>query len=103
MSENILQDAAMTIILNAGNARTKTNEALDYIAEKDFDSAKKSIEEARSYIVMAHQAQTTIIQDEARGIKTETTLLFTHAQDTLMTVMSEINITEKLIVILKNY
>ena len=45
----------------------------------------------------AHQIQTDRIQEEAAGKGPGYSLLFTHAQDTLMTIYSELNITKKLL------
>ena len=47
--------------------------------------------------MQAHNAQTEVIQGEARGEKTELCLLFIHAQDTLMTIMSELNMAGEMI------
>lgn len=99
--EDKLVEVSMTIILNSGNARFKANEALDYLAEGLYTEARNALEKARVDITLAHQAQTIIIQAESRGEKQETTLLFAHAQDTLMTVMSEINLIEKLLIVFK--
>ena len=44
----------------------------------------------------AHVQQTQIIQDEAKGFHHEINILFIHAQDTLMTIMSELNMLETL-------
>ncbi|MDB7980369.1 PTS lactose/cellobiose transporter subunit IIA [Faecalicoccus pleomorphus] len=100
MSNNeYLTSISMKIIWHSGNARTKANKALDELAEHKFDRAKELMEEARNEIILAHQAQTKIIQEEASGEHYEPSLLFSHAQDTLMTIMSELNITEKLIML----
>lgn len=100
---NQLIPVSMSIIMNAGNARTKANEALDYVASFDFAIAKQKIKEAREDITKAHQGQTEIIQAEAAGEHYDSCLLFTHAQDTLMTIMSEINLTEKMIMIFESF
>lgn len=94
---NVLVKVAFNIILFAGNARSKANVALDFLKNKDFENARKNIEEARKEITAAHREQTDIIQAEAAGESHEPCLLFTHAQDTLMTIMSEVNLAEKLI------
>lgn len=60
---NRLIPVSMSIIMHAGNARTKANEALDGIASFDFERAKEKIREAREDITRAHQGQTEIIQD----------------------------------------
>lgn len=59
------------------------------------------MEEAKKFIVQAHKSQTEVIQSEANGKKYEYSMLFAHAQDTLMTIMSEIQLAEQMIDILK--
>ena len=48
-------------------------------------------------ILKAHQAQTLVIQEEARGLAHAPSLLFTHAQDHLMTTMCEVSQIRRLI------
>ena len=59
------------------------------------------MEQAHENIVHAHNAQTEVIQGEARGEKTEFCLLFVHAQDTVMTITTELRMTQKLLPIVK--
>ncbi len=100
MEENsLLISTAMKIILNAGNARTKADAALNLVNELHFQEAHQKILEARDDIKKAHQVQTEIIQNEAAGQNYEPCLLFNHAQDTLMTIMSEVNLIEKMIML----
>lgn len=100
---NPLISVAMKIIMNAGNARTKASIALDEVAKRDFKNAKAQITLARADITNAHVCQTQIIQGEAAGESYESCFLFTHAQDTLMTVMSEVNLAEKLIMLFESF
>ena len=87
MDENsLLIPVAMKIIMNSGNARTKANEALEALSIFDFSNAHKKI-----------------VQKEAAGEHYKTCLLFTHAQDTLMTIMSEVNLTEKMIILFESF
>ncbi|GGE54938.1 PTS cellobiose transporter subunit IIA [Pullulanibacillus camelliae] len=95
--ENELVTVAMQIILYAGNARALADEAFKFAKEEDFQVAYKKMKEADQEILKAHQTQTKVIQDETRGISHEPSLLFNHAQDHLMTIMSEIRITNKMI------
>lgn len=95
--------AAMAIILAAGDARVKCKEALDAIAISDFETAKIRMKEAQTKITEAHKVQTDAIQGETRGEKSEYSLLFAHAQDTLMTIYSEINIAKQMIKIFAIY
>lgn len=102
MSEQQVE-IAMSIILAAGDARVKCKEALDAIASFDMALAKEKIKEAQKKITEAHKVQTDAIQEETRGTKSEYSLLFAHAQDTLMTIYSEINIAKQMIKIFTSY
>lgn len=94
-----LNEVAMKIILYAGNARTLINESFSYIEIDDIDKAKSKLLEAQKEIVKAHKSQTETIQTNVQDANFQSTLLFTHAQDTLMTVYSELNITKKLVIL----
>ena len=102
MNEEVVQ-AAMNIIINAGDARNFCKQALDSIAKQDFDEAKEKMKKAHEKITEAHKFQTDAIQGETRGEKSEYSLLFAHAQDTLMTIYSEINIAKQMIKIFESY
>lgn len=79
----------MEIIINAGDARELISEALDNVADFDYKSAEENMEKAKEKLVIAHRLQTARIQQEAEGKKVKYSVLFTHAQDTLMTINSE--------------
>lgn len=102
MTEQTMQ-AAMQIILHAGDARLLCKQALSAITTTNFEEAKAKIKEAQSEITKAHKVQTDAIQGETRGEETEYSLLFAHAQDTLMTIYSEINIAKQMIKIFEVY
>ncbi|WP_280739113.1 MULTISPECIES: PTS lactose/cellobiose transporter subunit IIA [unclassified Enterococcus] len=95
--ENELIPVAMQIILHAGSGRTKAQEAIKHAKANDFEAAKQCLKEAKDNIVLAHKSQTTVIQNEAAGKSYEPCLLFTHAQDHLMTISSEVNLTRDLV------
>ena len=102
MNEKILE-AAMSIIMSAGDARLLCKEALTAIAEQDFDLANEKMKEAQKKITEAHRVQTDAIQGETRGEKAEYTLIFAHAQDTLMTIYSEINLSKQMIKVFESW
>lgn len=102
-SEEKLAELSMKIILNAGDARNLINEALKKVEESRFEDAEIVLKNAKKYINTAHSAQTNTIQNEAKGNKTEFSLLFAHAQDTLMTVMSELNTAKNLLRLFKKF
>jgi cellobiose-specific phosphotransferase system component IIA len=72
-------------------------EAYELMGEEEYDQSREKLKTAKAEVVLAHKAQTNVIQGEARGEEHEFSLLFAHAQDTLMTVMSEANIANKLV------
>ncbi|HAB0008185.1 TPA_asm: PTS lactose/cellobiose transporter subunit IIA [Listeria monocytogenes] len=91
----------MQIIIHAGNARNLCSQAIDKAEAEDFQEANKLMSEAEEVMLQAHISQTNIIQDEARGKEYPHSLLFTHAQDTLMTIKSELNMGKKFILVFK--
>lgn len=95
--ENELIPVAMQIIIHAGNGRTCAQEAITYAKKGDIPGAKEKLKEAKDNILLAHRSQTGVIQKEAGGHSYEPNLLFTHAQDHLMTITSEVNMTGSLI------
>ncbi|GEQ50117.1 PTS lactose/cellobiose transporter subunit IIA [Tetragenococcus koreensis] len=97
INDEQLVTIAMQMILHAGNARNYVDEAFNCVKKFKNKEAQNKLKEAHEEIKLAHQAQTDVIQQEASGIQYAYSPLFTHAQDTLMTITSEINVTEKLI------
>lgn len=85
-----LTATAMTIILHAGDARSAIRKVYEALAGGDREAAEAALAIARDEIRQAHQAQTDLIQAEAAGAQHTITLLFSHAQDTLMTINSEV-------------
>lgn len=102
MNQEIVQ-ASMQIILYAGDAREANLEAVEAMQNGDFDKAKMQLKIAEDNITVAHKAQTDKIQAETRGEKGEYSLLFAHAQDTLMTINSEIILTKSLMKVFEKY
>lgn len=103
LKEKDINEVSMKIILNAGDARAMISEALESIASGDFKQANNKLIEAKKKITAAHAVQTDTIQGEARGEKVTFSLLFAHAQDTLMTIMSEWNTAKHLIQLFETF
>lgn len=95
MDEKII-NIAMEIILNAGDARNCASDAIDKLMDGNTEECDLLMSKSQESIKKAHLAQTNVIQDEARGNSVEIRLLFIHAQDTLMTIASEINMLQKM-------
>jgi len=87
---------AMQIVIHAGDARNLIMEALDEISEFKFAEAEIKLKEAQEKIREAHIYQTEVIQAEASGKVFSYSLLFSHAQDTVMTICTELNMAKKL-------
>jgi len=94
---NPLINSAMQIILHAGDARNNMSDAISEAAQGNTRKADELMQTAQDNINKAHEAQTKIIQNEMAGQTYEPCILFTHAQDTLMTVMSEMKFSSELI------
>lgn len=93
-----LNSAAMQIILHAGDCRNLLNEAInDLLDDKSEEEVKDEITQAKKEITKAHVIQTDMIQSSINEEELQTTLLFTHAQDTLMTINSEVNLVQSMI------
>lgn len=92
---------AMEVILNAGNGRECIDQSLEEMASFHFDHAEELLKEAEEKIVKAHIAQTKVIQGQVSGEETEYSLLFIHAQDTIMTINTELRMAQKMMPIFK--
>lgn len=91
-----INKAAMEVILNAGNGREKVDQALEEMAKFNFEQAKVLLDEAEGMVLKAHVAQTKVIQSQVSGEDTEYSLLFIHAQDTIMTINTELRMAQKM-------
>jgi len=96
MDEQSIQTATM-VIIHAGNARAWIQKALKSAESSDLKTAESQLESADEEIRAAHRTQTEMIQAEARGETMPLSLLIVHAQDTLMTAMSEAHMARHLL------
>ncbi len=92
LDNSIMESIAMQIILDAGDARNLARNALKEMRKDHCEQADELLLQAKEYIEKAHIAQTEFIQDSlAQEDPVIPDLLFVHAQDTLMTIRSEVN------------
>lgn len=96
MTMEEMNTQAMEIIVSAGNGRTLLNKALEALYEGDEEVYNSYMEDAKKEMVAAHAAQTKVLQSTITDEEVKPNILFTHAQDTLMTIMSEMNIAKHL-------
>jgi Phosphotransferase system cellobiose-specific component IIA len=99
MNEEIMSDEmiVMNIIMSAGEAKGYMYEALSKAKEGNFDEVDALIEKAEDALEIAHNVQTSLLTKEANGDKINISILFVHAQDHLMTCMSEKNLIKEII------
>ncbi|GIM30211.1 PTS mannose transporter subunit IIA [Clostridium polyendosporum] len=96
-----LEEIVMNIIIHSGEAKAFAYEALSKAKDGEFDEVEVLMEKANDAIGKAHDIQTSLLQKEASGDKTEVSILFVHAQDHLMTSMSEKNLISEIIELTK--
>lgn len=91
-----LNEHAMQIIIRAGDARALLDTAYDRLKEKDRAGFDSLIEDAQGHLFEAHRIQTRCIQDQIEAGVNLYSILFSHAQDTLMTINSELEMTKRI-------
>lgn len=92
-----IEEIIMGLILNAGSAKQHIYEALQQTKDGDYAASDESIRLADQAINDAHSVQSAWLAKEAAGEVTEITAIFVHAQDHLMTTMTEMNLIKELI------
>lgn len=91
-TNDLLTKSAMEMIVHAGEARNHLNQALNELYEGHVEEYEKLMKLVKEKITESHRAQTQVLQSTIADTTVYPSILFTHAQDTLMTVMSEVNI-----------
>ena len=94
---NEMETIIFGILSNGGNAKGLAYEAITCSEEGNFKQAENLLKEADKYLLEAHKIQTSIIQKEASGEKSEVSVLFVHAQDHLMSALEIKTLAEKFI------
>ncbi|MDQ0201488.1 PTS lactose/cellobiose transporter subunit IIA [Neobacillus ginsengisoli] len=92
-----LEVVIFQIILHGGNGRSAAMEAIYLAKQGDFNGAKSKLKESANALNEAHHIQTSLIQSEIRGEKTEISLLMVHAQDHLMNAMIVKDLAEEIV------
>lgn len=75
------------IVAFAGEARTSLLEAINAARDGEYDKAEELIKEADESIKEAHNTQTQMLAQEARGEAVEVGFIMVHGQDHLMTTI----------------
>lgn len=83
-----MEEIIMNLILHSGEVRSYSMEAIQEAKKGNIQKARELIDKADIEQAKSHKVQTSLIQNEAAGNKTEVSLLLVHAQDHLMTSMT---------------
>ena len=92
-----LEMAIMNIIINSGDCKNHAYMALNNVNEGNYEEADKELQLSNDAIAKAHDSQTMFLHKEANGEKIDMSVLFVHAQDHLMTAITEKNLIEQII------
>lgn len=92
-----IEHVSMNIILRASNAKKYLYEALNHARETEFSQIEAPMKHVADELLEAHKLQTKLIQEDTqRGLENVPVLLI-HAQDHLMSVISEKSLVEEMI------
>lgn len=79
------EQISLSIITEAGSAKSSAMEALQEAKVQNFELAKSKFAEANAQIANASHVHYEVIQQEAQGIQLDFKVLFMHAEDQLLT------------------
>ena len=93
-----LEDIVINLVLNGGEGKSKSMEAISLAKKGDFENAESLIKEAEEAISKAHNFQTELLQKEAAGESSvEFSLMIIHGQDHLMNAMTVKDLAKEII------
>jgi len=87
----------LELITHAGVGRSTAFEALASAKAGEFERAAAQLKDAERELGQAHVSQTKLLAGEAQGVGMTPSLLLVHAQDQLMTAISERTLISELI------
>ena len=87
MTKDELSMVGFEIVAYSGDARSTLLSLLKEMRAGNFEHVEEKLKEADENINLAHQSQTKILQQEARGEDMEMGFIFIHGQDQLMTTI----------------
>ena len=102
MEENMqekLEEIAMMIIANSGQARSDAFDALQEAKKGNFEDAEKLLKEAEESLQTAHESHRELLKMDASGEVTQVSILLFHAQDHLMGSALALDLIREMIVL----
>jgi len=91
------EQVLFSLILHAGNARSKAKEAAEYAENGEWQAAQESLDEANAEQCQAHKINADIIRLEASEKAVPFSVLLIHSMDLLLLAWSELDFTEQYI------
>ena len=82
-SKKTAEQISFELISHAGNSKSCSMEAMAAADSGDYELVDLKLKEADDELRQAHQIQTNLLTDFARGEKLEVDVLLVHAQDHL--------------------
>ncbi|MCY6960058.1 MULTISPECIES: PTS lactose/cellobiose transporter subunit IIA [Clostridium] len=92
-----MEEEIFNIISHGGDARALAYEALEQARNGHIKVAQEKLKKAQEELDLAHNTQTKLIQTELNGESIKMSLLMVHAQDQLMTAISEKCLIEQMV------
>lgn len=87
-SNEELLEIIMGLIMNGGDAKSNSMEAIYAAKEEKFEEAAEKLKAADEALNRAHNSQTSMLTKEAAGERVDVSLLMVHAQDHLMNAIT---------------
>lgn len=94
-------EVIMNLIMYGGDAKSNAMEAIKAAKNGEFELADTKILDAESSLVKAHNSQTKLLSEEAKGNTTTVSLLMVHGQDHLMNAITFTDLAKEVINIYK--
>lgn len=88
------------IIADAGDSRRLAEQAWTSAQNKDFEGARKLLEESRQAFDQAHRKQTDLLFSEMNGSHKKVSVLLLHSQDQLMNAQTVVELMGRLVELL---
>ena len=98
---NLLTLTGMQLVMAGGNARELIRKAMMSVSQKNIEEAKELLKKADEELLKGHREQTKVLQLECSGESQGYNVLFCHGMDTLMTVKSEYQVAEYLVMFME--
>lgn len=95
--EDVQLEAVMGLIMNSGEAKSLSMEAIAAAKSGNFDLADEKLSLAQEALLTAHHSQTALLTQEARGEEVPLTLLAVHSQDHLMTSITFLDLAREIV------